>query len=234
VTERFSIMMGGGRQTWSPDGEWLLFHHQGTGKAYTKQAGKPVWIEIPQDIIITYWSRNSASLIGFGLDRKTLHRFELAEGSLHILTSVDEYPVRPLLYCSPYANEVFALAKRKEDRGCTILLRINTDTGQITPFDTGLDPETASLNGVFIPCKENLLYFTTYQFQVEGKPAGEPPKLVFFNMATSEMETVLTGEYRFCDYCGKRDMFAVTSKEDDHKKLYLFDVKTRSFEQVFP
>jgi hypothetical protein len=236
ITEHFSIMLGGGwRQHWSPDGEWLLFLHPVTRKRYAKQMGEPVWIELPEGIPLPFWSNDGTTMIGYKPEERALYKFDFVKQSSRILALFDEHKIRPVFYRSPYANEAFVLAYGKPgDRFCTVVQKISIDTGQITSFDTGLDPGTASLIGVFVPREENLLYFNTYQGTVDAKPVGEPPKLVLLNTRTGEMETVLSGRYRFYDYCGIRDMFAITLPEDGHKKLYLFDVKTKRFEQIFP
>lgn len=234
ITERFKIPFGGWRQPWSPDGQWQVFSSQ--LHVYAKETGRPVWLEVPMEphYGIPFWNYNGKTIIWYR--SRILYTYDIEERRLNTIRTGD-WEISSLLYCSPYANEAFVLTSRKQKEYSRVVLRrVDLDTGQFSySFDSGLDPEGNSLAKVFIPPRDNQVYFSTYQYAVKGKTLGEPSKLVLLDMTTGETKTLFSGGgYRLLDYCGSRDLFTVTSKDDGHKVLYLFDARSGSVERIFP
>jgi Tol biopolymer transport system component len=235
VVEEFNLPLGGWGQPWSPDGKWLMFQSQLHG--YVKRADQPIWALLPEELdnTITVWSRDGKKLLAYRRDLKKLCAYDVEENSLQTTALPTDFEIRRI-FCSPYTNDIYMITSRKLDEyDMVVIRRFNLDSGRFTDsFDTGFAPMTNYVSPIFVSPVENLLYLRIGQSETMGKLHGESPRLALLDMSTSQTETVLSGEYRIFSYCGEQDMFAVTSKEDDHKKLYLFDVKTRSFEQIFP
>ncbi len=236
VSERFKLYLGGWEQPWSPDGNWQLLSSQ--FHKYIKQTGKPVWVELPPELKDSqpFWNYKGDTLIWYRGDEKNIYRYSVQEKVPEIIAHVTDFEMNSLFYPSPYSNEAFVITSRKaKEYGRVVARKLNLDTGQFTyTFDSGFDPEKKSLGISIFISPQGALYFSTHAYSRKGKEPFESPDLLKVDMKTNRTEILLTGYYRVHDYCGKRDMFVLSSKADDYKVLYLFDAKTKSFEKVFP
>ncbi|RJP25552.1 MAG: hypothetical protein C4520_02265 [Candidatus Abyssobacteria bacterium SURF_5] len=237
VVEKHKLMWGGWQRPYSPDGKWQLFANQMKEYLYMKLVGEPIWVQLP-DILykgIPYWSGDGKSILCVCSDKRKIVKYDIEGGFLSKLLEYDDFEVRPLLYPSPYANEAIVLTSRKLKEYFPVVLRkMDIDSGQITySFDSALDPEGNAIGAVYFPPQKNRLYYSTNQYTVEGELKGEPPKTVILDTASGQTETLLSKEHVPRAYCSLRDAFAVTLRKDV-KVLYLFDVKTRNLERIFP
>ncbi len=235
VSERFKLFFGGWKQSWSPDGNWQLFSSQ--FHKYIKRAGKPVWVELPPQLKDSspYWNYNGDMLIWYRGDQKNIYRYRLQEEAPEIIAHVTDFEMSGIFFPSPYANEAFVLTSRKpKDYGRVVARKLDLDTGQFTySFDSGFDPDKKCLGDSIFISAEDALYFSTYAFFVNGKAPSERPNLLKVDMKTNRTENVLT-DYSVRDYCRKRDIFALSTKSDYYKSVYLFDAKTSVLERIFP
>jgi hypothetical protein len=234
IVEKFNLPFE--RRGWSPNDEWQLFRHPITGVVYVKEIGKPQWLQLPEEARnILYWSRDGNSLLflqGQEKDRKLL-QYVIKDGTLQTVAYLNDYFFRiTSLYLVPYADVGFLVTSRALDESdMSVIRKLDLRTGEVIYSFDGNLPEGNGIFKLFIPPQINRLYFYIGQYETRGELQGEPSRVVSLDMDTGKMEMILGKEYRPLAYCGKTDMFAV---RNDPKTLSLFDVKTRTFERVYP
>ncbi len=225
---------------WSPDGKYQMFRNYMTRDRYLRNVADGDWTVLPKKLWdgLLYWSRDAEFVLSFDRETKSFFRYRMRDGEVFKLASLKSYRkhLYVQLFPSRHSDHVYFIMPPSNTgfQQKTILRRLDIHSGEIeTVFDSDLNPGESVPRKVYLPRDEKHIYFDRIDRvgDIGGKEQWRR-SLTTLDIATRETEFLYEGSHMTEDYSAVKDIFALRS--GDLKSLYLFDVATRSIEQIYP
>ena len=240
-TNTFVERLGTRLRDWSPDGKTQLFSNYYTGDKYLKDVRKGTWTILPpvfrpQQL---YWTHDGKYLLYVDRKSRGIMRYGLKDDNVAELVSLKNYSesVGRRLFPSPNGPYVYlatprspSLANSREE----ILQKLDIRSGQLTKaVDFHMNPKEEQFIQVF-PSRDNtVIYYAKQNFEQRERTGCS---VVKFDTVMARPEVLLEGPYFLYDssniFSEMTNVLAV--KSEDQHILYLFNVRTKTLEQIFP